>query len=149
MQLFRSALKFWQEIIFIIGLGILIGGITMNISISFQYGINIVFYCLFVLLIVCLIGQFYWENLALALWLAVILGLGSVWMVLAALSDLVKMTNADKGFLGLMFGLFLFMGLTFTAISMPFKYLKSVSRIEQKPTDIICKQAKTQQTKTE
>ena len=131
MKLLKSVLKFWQEIVFIIALGILVGGITMNISISFQYGINIVFYCLFVLLIVCLIGQYYWKNLALALWLAVILGLGSAWMVLAALSDLVKMTNADKGYFGLMFGLFLFIGLTITAISMPFKYLEPVRSIER------------------
>ena len=132
MKSLKSALKFWQEVIFIIGLGIWVGGITMNISMSFQYGVNIVFYCLFVLLIVLLIGQFYWKNLALALWLAVILGLGSVWMVLAALSDLVKMTNADKGYYGLVFGLFLFMGLTVTAISMPFKYIRSVNILENK-----------------
>jgi len=123
MKLLKLALKFWQEIIFIIGLGLLVGGITMYISISFQHGINIVFYCLFVLLIVLLIGQFYWKNLALALWLAVMLGLGSVWMVLAALSDLVKMSNTDKGYYGLMFALFIFIGLTVTAISMPFKYM--------------------------
>jgi len=132
MKLLKSVLKFWQEVIFIIGLGILVGGITMNISISFQYGVNIVFYCLFVLLIALLVGQFYWKNVALALWLAVILGLGSIWMVLAALSDLVKMTNADKGYLGLVFGLFLFMGLTVTAISMPFKYIRSVNILEKK-----------------
>ena len=53
-------------------------------------------------------------------------------MVLAALSDLVKMTNADKGYLGLVFGLFLFMGLTVTAISMPFKYIRSVNILEKK-----------------
>ena len=132
MKSLKSALKFWQEIIFIIGLGIWVGGITMNISISFQYKINIVFYCLFVLLIGCLIGQFYWKSLALSLWLAVIMGLGSAWMVLAALSDLVKMTSADNGFRGLMFALFIFMGLTVIAISMPFKYIRSVNSIEKK-----------------
>jgi len=128
----KSVLKFWQEIIFIIALGILVGGITMNISISFQYKINIVFYCLFALLLICLIGQFYWKNLALALWLAVILGLGSAYMILAALSDLVKMTYTDEGYLYTIFALFLFMGLTVVAISMPFKYLRSVDSIEMK-----------------
>ena len=132
MNALKSALKFWQEIIFIIGLGIWVGGMTMNISISFQYGVNIIFYCLFILLITCLIGQFSWKSLALALWLAVLLGLGSLWMVLAALSDLVKMSNTDKGFYGLVLGLFFFIGLTVTAISMPFKYIRSVNNIEKK-----------------
>jgi len=128
----NSVLKFWQETIFIIALGILVGGITMNISISFQYKINIVFYCLFVLLLICLVGQFYWKNLALALWLAVILGLGSAYMILAALSDLVKMTKTDEGYLYTIFALFLSMGLTVIAISMPFKYFMPVNRIEMK-----------------
>jgi len=132
IKLLNSALKLWQETIFIIALGILVGGITMNISISFQYKINIVFYCLFVLLLICLIGQFYWKNLALALWLSVILGLGSAYMILAALSDLVKMTNTDEGYLYTIFALFLSMGLTVIAISMPFKYLMPVNKIEMK-----------------
>ena len=123
----KPALKFWQEIVFIIALGILVGGITMNISISFQYKMNIVFYCLFVFLLICLIGQFYWKNLALALWLSVILGLGSVYMMMAAVSDLVKMTNTDEGFLYTICALFLSIGLTVIAISMPFKYLMKTS----------------------
>ena len=135
MKLLKSALKFWQEIIFIIGLGILVGNITTYISISFQDKINIVFYCLFVLLIACLIGQFYWKSLALSLWLAFLLGLGSAWMVLAALSDLGKMTGADKGYYGLIFAMFFFMGLTVTAFSMPLKYITSVESIEVKTTN--------------
>ena len=128
----KSVLKFWQEIIFIIALVVLVGGITMNISVSFQHKINIVFYCFFVFLLICLIGQLHWKNVALALWLAVILGLGSAYMILAALSDLVKMTNTDEGYLYTVFALFLFMGLTVIAISMPFKYLKSAECIEIK-----------------
>ena len=131
-KLLKSALYFWQEIIFVIVLGVLVVGITMNISISFQYKINIVFYSLFVLLLICLIGQFYWKNLVLSLWFAVIFGLGSAYMILAALSDLVKMANTDEGYLYTVFCLFLSMGLTVVAISMPFKYLKSVNKIEVK-----------------
>jgi hypothetical protein len=116
----KLVLKFWQEIIFIIGLGILVGGITMNIANSFQYTINIVFYCLFVLLLICLIGQFYWKNRTLSLCLSGILGIGSFYMFLAVMSDLVKMTNIDWG---LVFGLFLFLGLVGTAVTMPIKYL--------------------------
>ena len=128
----KSALYFWQEIIFIIAVGILVIGITMNISISFQYKMNIVFYCLFVLLLIGLIGQFYWKKLVLSLWLAVILGLGSAYMILAALSDLVKMAHTDEGYLYTVFCLFLSVGLTAIAILMPFKYIKSVNKSELK-----------------
>ena len=135
MKSLQSTLKFWQEIVFIIGLGILVFGMTMNAAVSFQQVFNIVFYCIFVSLLICLIGQFFWKNFVLALWLAVQLGFGSVWMILAALSDLAKMTPADDGYLYTVFGLFLFMGLTATAITMPFKYLKSDK--EQKSPKII------------
>jgi len=128
----KSALKFWQEIIFIIGLGILVGGITMNISNSFQQTINIIFYCLFVFLLICLVGQLYWKNWILALCLSAILGIGSLYMFLAAVSDLVKMTNTDEGFLYTVFALFLFLGLVGTAITMPIKYLKFDKNVEAK-----------------
>lgn len=128
----KSLLKFWQEIVFIIGLGILIGGITMNISNSFQHTINIIFYSLFVLLLFCLIGQFYWKNRILSVWLAIVLGLGSIYMILAAFSDLVKMTTSDEGYLNTVFAMLLFMGLTVVAFSMPFKYYKSVNNADRK-----------------
>ena len=123
-KLLKKALKFWQEFVFIIGLGFLVFGMTMNAAVAFKQVINIVFYCIFILFIMCLIGQFYWKNFVLALWLAIIFGLGSVWMILAAFSDLVKMMPVDDGYLYTVFGLFLFMGLTATAITMPFKYIK-------------------------
>ena len=126
----KSSLKFWQEIVFIIGLGWLVSGITLNAAVAFKQGINIVFYCIFISFIICLLGQFYWKNFVLSLWLAIMFGLGSVWMILAALSDLVKMTPVDDGYIFTVFGLFLFMGLTVVAISMPFKYLKSINKNE-------------------
>ena len=127
IKLLNSALKFWQEIIFIIGLGILIGGLTMNIPALFQYKINIVFYSLFVLLLICLIGQLYWKNWFLALCLSVILGFSSLYMFLAALSDLVKMISINDVFLYTLFAMFLFMGLVVIAVTMPIKYLKPVN----------------------
>jgi hypothetical protein len=135
MKSLKSALKFWQEIVFIIALGILVFGITMNISKSFQNKINIVFYCVFVFLLICLIGQFYWKNVILALWLAAILGFGSAYMILAALSDLVKMTPTEEGYTYTIFALFLSIGMTIIAISMPFKYLKSVNNLEVKTSE--------------
>jgi len=120
----KSALNFWQEIVLIMGLGVLVFGMTMNAAVAFKQVINIVFYCIFVSLLICLIGQFFWKNFVLALWLAVQLGFGSVWMILAALSDLAKMSNTEGGFLYTIFALFVSIVLTITAISMPFKYSK-------------------------
>jgi hypothetical protein len=135
MKALKSTLKFWQEIVFVIALGILIFGITMNISVAFKQGVNIVFYCIFVFLLICLIGQFFWKSVTLSLWLAVILGFGSAYMILAALSDLAKMTPAEEGFTYTVFALFLSMGMTVVAISMPFKYLKTVNNLEVKTSE--------------
>jgi hypothetical protein len=124
----KSTLKFWQEIVFIISIGILVCGITINNSASFQHIINIVFYCIFVSLLVCLVGQFYWKSLVLGILLSIVLGLGSIYMIFAVLSDLAKISNVEVGGfqtkVGLIFGLFLFIGLTVTAITMPVKYDK-------------------------
>ena len=127
MKSLKSVLKFWQEIVFIIAMGILVGGITMNISVSFQHKINIFFYGVFILLLICLVGQFYWKSFVLGLWLAVVLGLGSAYMILAALSDLTRMDNTEEGYYKTIFAVFLFIGLTVTAILMPYKYYKSES----------------------
>ncbi|MDR1258030.1 MAG: hypothetical protein LBK65_01935 [Tannerellaceae bacterium] len=120
----KSVLKYWQEIIFIIAIGIMVFRITMNITIAFQQVINIIFYCIFIMLIMCLIGQFYWKSQALGLQLAFMLGFGSIWMFLAVLSDLVKINTID-GNLDMIFYLFLSIGLIITAISMPLKYFKA------------------------
>lgn len=60
------------------------------------------------------------------------LGLGSYYMILAALSDLVKMTTSDEGYLHSVFAMLLFMGLTVIAFSMSFKYSKSVSNADRR-----------------
>ena len=127
----KSALFFWQELIFAIMIGILVFGITMNISVSFKHVFNIIFYCIFVLLIFCLIGQFFWKNLLLSIWLAVQLGFGSAYMILAALSDLIKMTPSEAGYIKTVFALILSLCLTATAISMPFKYIKLANNTEE------------------
>ena len=124
----KSILKFWQEIVFIIATGIYFFGMTMNIPAVFHQGINIIFYALFGLLIICLIGQFYWKNLYVGICLAIVLGLGSGYMFLAVLSDLAKISKIEEdntsAIVGLNFGLLLFIGLTVAAISMPVKYMK-------------------------
>jgi len=126
--LLKSVLRFWQEIIFLVAVGILVFGIAMNASVAFQQVFNIIFFCIFVLLLVCLFGQFYWKSIVLSVWLAVQLGFGSAYMILAALSDLAKMTPSENGYIYTVFALFLSMGLTVVAISMPFKYIKSYNQ---------------------
>ena len=124
----KSALKFWQEIIFIIAIGILFFGMTINISAAFHQVINIVFYCMLLLMLICLIGQFYWKNLILGFFLAIVLGLASGYMILAVLSDLAKISKIEENtsaIVGLTFGLIL-LGLTITAILMPIKYVKNI-----------------------
>ena len=115
----KSALHFWQEIVFVIGLGVLVAGMTMNAAVAFKQGINIVFYCIFILFIMCLIGQFFWKNLVLSLWLAVLFGLGSLYMIFGWFVELFKMTDTWG-----VVSLFIFIGLTITAITMPIKYIK-------------------------
>ena len=120
----KSALKFWQEIVFIIGLGVLVFGMAMNAAVAFHQVFNIVSFCIFVSLLICLIGQFYWKSLILALCLAVIFGLGSLYMTLGWFVEFIPMTKAEESYAFAVFSLFLFMGLTVTAITMPFKYKK-------------------------
>lgn len=128
----KSILKFWQEILFVIAIGIMVFKTTMNITMAFQQVANIIFYFLFIILIICLIGQFYWKNRDLGLQLAFMLGFGSIWMFLAALSDMAKIKTID-GNLDLIFYLLLSIGLIIAAISMPFKYF----RAEDKDKNII------------
>jgi hypothetical protein len=117
--------KFWQEIIFALALAPLVFGMTMNASKAFHQVFNIISYCIFILLIACLVGQFYWKSLILSIWLACLFGLGSIYMTIGWLVELVKMKPAEEGYVLAMFALFFSLGLTAVSISMPFKYMKS------------------------
>lgn len=118
----KPVLLFWQEVFFLIVLGVLVIGMTLNISTSFQHAINIVFYCLFFLLLSGLVGQLFWRNRDLAIALSVVLGVGSGYMVLAILSDLIGGSVNVQTLLGL----FLYFGLIVAAITMPFKYKNKI-----------------------
>jgi len=124
MKKLKSLLKFWQEIVFIVVLGRSVLLITIDISEAFQHFFNIVFFCIFILMLICILGQFFWKNPTLALWLALLLGAGSIWMTIASLSNLLRMSTEDDNYLYTIFASFLFMGLIAVAISMPFKYFK-------------------------
>ena len=133
MKSLKPALKFWHEIIFIIGLGLLVIGMTMNANVAFNQVFNIVSYCIFVSLLICLVGQFYWKNLILALILAVLFGLGSMYMAFGWVIESGKMSTADDGYFFAIFSFFLFIGLIITAISMPFKYINTIQKDKVQP----------------
>jgi len=137
----KSALKFWQEIVFLIIFGSLLIYDALNTTVVFQTIGGIVISCIFLALFICLVGQFFWKNLILGIYLAVLLGLGSFYMTLAAMSDLPKLINVEAvyiQFLGFSFSeltftwiaLCFFVGLMVIAISMPRKYLSKVATNE-------------------
>ena len=85
-KLLKSALKFWQEIVLIIPIGILLIGMTKYVMRSQTMdGADIFMVIWFLPLLVCLVGQFFWKNEALAVILSVLLGLSSVIVILMAL----------------------------------------------------------------
>ena len=120
---FKSALKYWQEIIFIIALGALIFGITMNISVAFQQVGNIVAYCIFVSLLICLISQLFWKNSILGIVLSGIFGLASFYMAFGWLVD----KEAYEVSVFRIFSIILFVGLAVTAGFMLFKHITALT----------------------
>jgi len=127
MSSLKSALKFWQEIIFILALGVLVFFWIKNISVASKQVGNIVFFGILILSMICLIGQLYWKNLVLALLLASIFGLSSIYMTFAWLLELVKMTTTEEGYIFGVLSLILSMGLAATAISMAIKHVKAAN----------------------
>ena len=82
-------LPFWQEMVLIIVSGIVLSDIIINIPASFRHTTNIIYFCIFLSILLCLVGQFYWKNLILGMISSVPLTLVIV-MIFAALSDLYK-----------------------------------------------------------
>jgi len=86
MKSLKSALKFWQEIVLIVPIGLLLIEITTRIMRSQTMdGADIFMVIWFLPLLICLIGQFFWKNEGLALTLSVLLGLSSVIVILMGL----------------------------------------------------------------
>jgi len=80
-----SALKFWQEIVFVISIGLLFIEITKWVMRSQTMdGADIFMVIWFLPLLVCLVGQFFWKNEAVAVTLSVLLGLSSVIVIILA-----------------------------------------------------------------
>jgi len=82
-----SALKFWQEIVLIVPIVLLLSEITKNRVILTQTidGADIFMVIWFLPLLVCLVGQFFWKNEALAVTLSVLLGISAVIVILMGL----------------------------------------------------------------
>jgi len=82
----KSALKFWQEIVLAVPIVFFLIGLTHWIMRSQTIDGWDIFMIIWLLpLLVCLVGQFFWKNDAVALTLSVLLGLTSVVVILMAL----------------------------------------------------------------
>ena len=119
----KKILIFWQEIIFLIFISVYLIGFIIENSRFFEQSFNLFIFSLFLTIFFCLIGQFYWKNKKIAIVLAFIFGICSGYMILAILSDLMNLKASNyQVVMGLIFGLLLFIGLVFAAITMPSKY---------------------------
>ena len=82
MKSLKSVLKFWQEIVFVIPVGILLTVMLIDMlkgrSID---ALGIATACLHVVLFICLVGQFIWKNETLAVVLRPFLALYSLFWV--------------------------------------------------------------------
>jgi type IV secretory pathway TraG/TraD family ATPase VirD4 len=86
MKLLKLALKFWQEIVFIIPIGFGLSALTKAVLQGYTMdGADIFLVCFFAPLLICLLGQFFWKSEGLAISLSVLLGISSFVVILMAL----------------------------------------------------------------
>jgi len=86
MKSLKSSLKFWQEIVLAVPIGLLLIEITSRVIRSQTMdGADIFMVIWFLPLLVCLVGQFFWKNEALAVTLSALLGLSAVIVILMGL----------------------------------------------------------------
>ncbi len=112
-----TTLKYWQEIVFIISIGLILFEVTrFNLIQNSVDGWDIALLSFALPLFVCLIGQFYWNSKTLSTILSVILSIGSFVFILMAIY-FIGTTNSKllQAISMLVFGVFLlFTGLTMT-----------------------------------
>jgi peptidoglycan/LPS O-acetylase OafA/YrhL len=111
----KSLLKYWQEIVFIISIGILLFEIAkFNLVQNSIDVLDIALLSLILPLFICLIGQLYWNNKTLSIVLSAILSIASFILILMAFYFMA--TTSSKllqAFTMLILGIFLlFAGLT-------------------------------------
>ena len=79
-------LKYWQEIVLAVPIGLLLIEITKNRMLQQTMdGADILMVIWFLPLLACLVGQFFWKNEALAVTLSVLLGISAVIVILMGL----------------------------------------------------------------
>lgn len=118
----KKVFFFWQEICFIVVISIMMIDMLANGRIALQDTFTIVFFSLFALFLICLIGQFFWKNTRVAIVLAVLFALASLWMLLAVASEMAEMGRAGMPPGSMWFGIVLFLGLFGASVTMPVKY---------------------------
>ncbi|WP_430811654.1 MULTISPECIES: hypothetical protein [unclassified Carboxylicivirga] len=113
----KTLLRYWQEIVFIISIGLILFEIAKFNLIQNSIDVWDIALLSFILpLFVCLIGQLYWKNRTLSIVLSVILSLGSFVLILMAIY-FIGTTSSEllQAISMLIFGVFLlFTGLTMT-----------------------------------
>ena len=120
----KSVLKVWQEIVFIIAVGILVVWSLINV---FAKDIYFHIYIVCFLLLICLIGQLFWKNSILGMALSIVFGFSSFYMVFGWLVD--KETNEVP--LMKILAICFFVGLTVTAVSMFVKNLTNLTDMQR------------------
>lgn len=81
----KLALKFWQEIVFVVPIGFGLTALAKAAILGYDMdGWDIFLVCLFMPLLISLIGQFFWKSRALASVLSVFLGISSFAVILMA-----------------------------------------------------------------
>jgi hypothetical protein len=118
-KVLKSVLKFWQEIVFAVSIGLLLIEITGSVMFrQTMDGWDILLVSFMFPLFICLIGQFFQKNETLAVYLSVLLGISSFVFILMALYFIATTgTKTVEAVTMLIFGIFLLVA----AITMSFK----------------------------
>jgi len=86
MKSLQSALKFWQEIFFVVSMGFGLTAFAKAVILGYTMdGWDIFLVCWFVPILICLVSQFFWKSGGLAICLSVLLGLSSFVVILMGL----------------------------------------------------------------
>jgi hypothetical protein len=133
MKSLKSMLRFWQEIFFIIPMGIIlivmVSDVFMRQTSMFDDGLGIATFCFLLILFICLIGQLFWKNEVVSLCITPLLVLYSLFWIFVSFAmpkyiayDIPNPNNHLRPVI-LIVALFLL----FAAITMPRKYMNKTS----------------------
>ena len=117
---FKSASKFWQEIAFAVSIGIMFIVLAKEVIFGYKMDrLDLWLVSFFLPLLLCLIGQIFWQKWGLAIILSILLGLCSIVLIFMSVYFLgTTSTQLTQAIAMMIFSLFLF----FAAITMPIKY---------------------------